>query len=149
MGIKIKPLDLLALPLTSAASFIKGLEGFIPKSKWDVRQWTWGYGTKAPAGGLTITQAAAQRELENYLKADAAKIAKDLKVPITSNAFTALLSFGYNLGYGRAKLLIDDLNKGLPLQSVATRMKQYIYADGVPLAGLKTRREKEAAKLLS
>lgn len=38
-------------------------EGFSEKSFWDFKQWTWGYGTKAPGEGHKITEDAARKEL--------------------------------------------------------------------------------------
>lgn len=43
---------------------LKKDEGFSPVSFWDYKQWTWGYGTKAPSGpGLPITEEEAEVEL--------------------------------------------------------------------------------------
>jgi len=41
-------------------------EGFSAKSFWDFKQWTWGYGTKAPGGpGLLVSKEQAEIELSN------------------------------------------------------------------------------------
>jgi hypothetical protein len=38
-------------------------EGFTPVAKWDIKQFSYGYGTKAPHEGATITEPEAARKL--------------------------------------------------------------------------------------
>jgi len=40
---------------------LKGDEGFIPKAKWDVKQWSYGYGCRAPGKNATITEPEAAK----------------------------------------------------------------------------------------
>lgn len=47
---------------------LKKDEDFTPVSKWDVKQFTYGYGTRAPRGGVEIDKATAEKLLR--LKVD-------------------------------------------------------------------------------
>jgi lysozyme len=46
---------------------LKKDEGFSPVSFWDVKQWTWGYGSKAPGPDARITKEEAEVELNKHL----------------------------------------------------------------------------------
>jgi GH24 family phage-related lysozyme (muramidase) len=77
-------------------------EGFSAVSFWDFKQWTWGYGTKAPSGpGLPISQEDAEVELSE--KVDLAiKEYKSLFSEITTEINDvrqhALVNMIYNMG---------------------------------------------------
>ena len=42
---------------------IKEDEGFISKAKWDIKQWSYGYGQRAPGKGATITREEADKSI--------------------------------------------------------------------------------------
>ena len=139
----IKRVTALQLALDLIISF----EGFSAKAFWDYKQYTYGYGTKAPGKDATITRANARVELEKDVKVRLYKIVSAIKRPVSDNCIAALTSFAYNLG--NATVLINDINDGETMQTVANRMKRYINAGGVPSPGLIARRAKETTFLLA
>lgn len=46
---------------------LKDDEGFISKAKWDNKQWSYGYGCRAPGEGATITEPEAAKLLEIHM----------------------------------------------------------------------------------
>lgn len=96
--------------LDLAESFIISQEGFIPVSKWDNKQYSWGYGTRAPGPGLSITQSQAQSELEKFVQADYNYLKSLITVDLNANQWAALLSFSYNEGKGNADNLVTNIN---------------------------------------
>jgi GH24 family phage-related lysozyme (muramidase) len=46
---------------------VKQEEGFRPKAYWDRKQWTYGYGCKAPCEGAVITQTEAEKLLWRHI----------------------------------------------------------------------------------
>ncbi len=52
--------------MTTLLEQLKKDEGFSPKAYWDIKQWTYGYGTKAPGEGATISEEEASKELEKH-----------------------------------------------------------------------------------
>jgi GH24 family phage-related lysozyme (muramidase) len=107
---------------TKASILIKKNEGFLSTPKWDNKQWTWGYGTKAPYGGkpneapplpyLTITRKDAQKELMNYLDKEIVSKLNNYSerhnYNWNNNQKEALTSFLYNLGYSTINQLTDN-----------------------------------------
>lgn len=129
---------------------IRREEGFAPVAKWDVRQNSGGYGSRA-APGETFDRPKA----EQYLQRDAAPVMAwvNRHAPAaTPQQKEALLSFGYNLG-------VDDLEKLKPdvvagdWQRVGQRMLSFNQAaigpGGAlqPMDALTNRRRREAAAL--
>lgn len=129
--------------LNKAAEFIIGFEGFHPTPYWDHKQWTWGYGTKASGKDGKISKDNAKKELIAYISQDYDRITTFSKKPLPESFIIALLSFSYNLGWGRAQNMISDFNTGKSLTEIAERMKLYVYASGIKLNGLVTRRNAE------
>lgn len=88
--------------------FIKGLEGFHPTAYVDGTEggqtrWSWGYGTKAPGPGQTISQEAAHNEMADYLAANCLPIIPESLSP---GQRTAAASLCYNIGPGVKDLSI-------------------------------------------
>lgn len=132
-------------------SLIRREEGFAPVAKWDVRQHSGGYGSKA-APGETFTREKA----EQYLRRDAAPAMKwvDTFAPnATPSQKAALVSFGYNLGVDDLDRLKGDIQSG-NWERVAGRMKSFNKALNSktgqlePLAGLTNRRNREASLIM-
>lgn len=128
-------------------NFLPSVEGFNEYPVWDVKQWSWGYGTAAgydpnrmPAGSIT-REKAWQDALQvindhyNYLR-------PLIKVDLKPNQWAALLSFSYNLGPGNADNLVTNINNR-NTAALEHQWKQYIYADGQVNQGLINRRNKE------
>lgn len=123
-------------------ALIKAEEGFAPKAKWDYRQYSGGYGSRA-APGEVFTPAKA----ESYLRRDAAPVidwVNRLVPNATPQQRAALVSFGYNLGTDDLDKLRPDIQAG-DWGRVATRMRSFNRAGGEVLPGLVSRRAREAA----
>jgi GH24 family phage-related lysozyme (muramidase) len=80
--------------------FIKGLEGFHPTAYVDGSEggrtrWSWGYGTKAPGPGQTISQEQAHADLTAYIAGHCLPIIPE---NLTPNQKTAAASLCYNAG---------------------------------------------------
>lgn len=124
--------------------FIPQVEGFHPKAVWDYKQYSYGYGTKAPNASATITKEAAFNEMVKVLQQNYNYLKPFIKVPLKPNQWAALLSFAYNTGNANAKNLVSNINKQ-DTTAVTNQMAKYINAGGKPLEGLKNRRAKEIA----
>ena len=89
-------------PSQKIIDVIKDFEGFRSKAYWDNSQWTYGYGTRAPSSGATISRAEAERLLRKVLEENYGKTVNDFckkngKQP-TQQQFDALLDLTYNVG---------------------------------------------------
>ncbi len=134
----------------SFLDFIQEVEGFRSTPYWDFKQWTWGYGTRVPDSipnpairpNKVINKQMAAVEANNYAMNDRRLLQNKLTRPLSTNQWTALLSFSYNLGLGNAYLLIPNINKRNN-KSLETQWKSYINAGGVPSSNLIARRNKE------
>lgn len=109
--------------------------------------WTIGYGhTEEVRPGDCISRERA----EQFLKADLAKaeraVARLVKVPLTDNQFSALVSFVFNAGEGAfaKSTLLRKLNEG-GHGLVPACLKAWIFDNGRVLPGLVKRRAAEAA----
>jgi GH24 family phage-related lysozyme (muramidase) len=94
-------------------------EGFSSKPYWDVRQWTWGYGTKVPdkymsngkpKAGVTIDEVDAMVDAWNHIQESRNYLQGLVKINLTPNQWAAFLSFAYNEGNGNADNLINNIN---------------------------------------
>lgn len=134
-----------------AIELIKNFEGFSSKAyQCPAKIWTIGYGTtringKAVTSGMTCTEQQAEEYLKNDLQVFAKAINRLVKVPLTDNQFSALLSFTYNLGVGALEksTLLKKLNEGSYGAAQAEFLK-WIRAGGKILPGLVRRRGEEA-----
>ena len=81
---------------------LKKDEGFSAVSFWDLQQWTWGYGTKAPSGpGLPISQEDAEVELDKYVDVAITGfkiLFSGITTEINDTRQHALVNMIYNLG---------------------------------------------------
>jgi GH24 family phage-related lysozyme (muramidase) len=128
--------------INKLSAFIPSVEGFIPVSKWDYKQYSWGYGTAAPGPGLSITRAQAFAEMLIHLMSDYEKLKVRVTRSLTVAQWTAYLSFSYNEGIGSAYNLLGNINSGNDT-ALATQWRKYVYAGGVVDDDLVERREKE------
>lgn len=108
---------------------------------------TIGYGhTSGVHLGEKITQAEADKLLQEDLKYYAEGINKYIKVNLNQNQFDALISFVYNVGLGNFlnSTLLKDLNSQR-FNDVPAQFKRWIYGNNKKvLPGLVRRREAEA-----
>lgn len=112
--------------------------------------WTIGYGTTAGVrSGMTITQAEAERLLRRDLDKFERAVADAVKVSLTDNQFSALVSFTYNVGIGalQGSSVLRILNQG-NYKEAADRLLAWNKAGGRELAGLNRRRQAERSLFL-
>lgn len=124
---------------------------------------TIGYGTTVYPNGMKvkigdrITLSEAEEYLIGDIRVKTASMNSLIKVPISNNAYCALVSFCYNLGVGALKksALLEKLNASEPMHEVAKQFGLYVNAldpkTGLlkPLPGLIRRRNEEAKLFLS
>jgi GH24 family phage-related lysozyme (muramidase) len=127
----------------TALSFIRKQEGYTPVAKWDVRQYSVGYGTRGKRGER-ISKEEAERRLKVETDKVSAWLDKNITVPLNVNQRASLISFGFNLGTDDLERIKDDINAGNN-ERVAARMLTFNRAEGKPNAGLTRRRREEAA----
>jgi lysozyme len=113
--------------------------------------WTIGWGHTGPdvKPGLTITRDKAESLLRQDLSRFEAGVSRLVKAPISSNQFSALVSFSYNVGLGAlgSSTLLRLLNQG-NYQGAADQFPVWDKAGGQVLAGLAKRRAAERALFL-
>ena len=129
--------------------FLKRTEGYAPTAKWDVRQHSGGYGSRA-APGETFTPEKAEQRLRQELDTVDGYLQQNVTVPLNEGQRSGLLSFGYNLGVDDIGKLLPDINSG-NWSRVSQRMLDFNKAKNEktgqlePLEGLTTRRHAEAS----
>lgn len=132
---------------------IKAFEGFRAKAYLcPAGVWTVGYGHTSAAGlpvvrrGKTVSRAEAARILSRDLAAFEGDVARAVRVPLTGNQFSALVSFAYNVGPAafRTSSVLKAVNAG-KLDQVPRRLALWTRAGGRVLPGLVRRRSEEGA----
>ena len=114
------------------------------------RVWTIGWGTTL---GVRRGQKTTPEEAEGFLKRDLEKfeqqVAQLIEVPLTSNQFSALVSFAYNCGAIALKssTLLKKLNASDYL-GAAEEFLRWNKVNGKPVAGLTRRRVAEQSLFL-
>lgn len=109
---------------------------------------TIGYGHVVKAGE-DFTQGVSEEQAEILLKSDLAiakqAVVRNIKVKLTENQFSSLISFVYNVGGGalQRSTLRQKLNRG-EYEAVPGELLKWIYAGGRKLPGLVKRRLAEA-----
>ncbi|MES3018577.1 MAG: hypothetical protein V4721_12390 [Bacteroidota bacterium] len=130
--------------------FLAYWEQFRPTPYWDVRQWSWGYGTRVPGSVNdpykrpvgTITESAAMAALDKYATKDWDYLRALIKTPLRPESWAGLLSFSYNLGPGNADNLVPNINTR-NWTALETQWKKYIYVNDVASAHAIERRAAE------
>jgi lysozyme len=115
-------------------------EGFSAESFWDRKQWTWGYGTKAPGPHCSISREDAAVELSKHV--DKAIIEFSVLfytagTPINEVREHALVNMIYNLGmHGVEKFrqMIADIEDDDPndWKEVADHARDSVWREQVP-----------------
>ncbi len=110
--------------------------------------WTIGYGHTGPDvhPGLVITQATAEKLLEQDISKAAHSVNTLVTVPLTQAEFDALVDFVFNLGTGAflKSTLLTRLNSS-DFSGAAEQFAQWDHAGGKVVAGLLARRSQEAS----
>lgn len=131
---------------------IKSFEGLRLSAYRDaVGIWTIGYGTtRGVKPGMRISEAEAEKFLQEDLIRFEQAIHEALSVPVNDNQFSALVSFTYNIGSGafRSSTLLRLLNQGEDVRSVGAQFLRWDKAGGKVLAGLTRRRNAERSLFL-
>lgn len=112
---------------------------------------TIGYGHTDAAGppsvtsGMTITKQQAREILLSDLSKCEESVERLVKVPLTDNQFSALVSFVFNVGEGNfsGSTLLKKLNDN-DYSSVPSELMKWTRANGVRVQGLVNRRAAEA-----
>jgi GH24 family phage-related lysozyme (muramidase) len=118
--------------------------------------WTIGYGHTSAAGpprvqpGLTITRAEAEEILKRDLGVFEKAVAAAVTRTPTSDQFSAMVSFTFNVGAGafRDSTLLRKHNAG-DFAGAANEFLRWVYAGSQILPGLQRRRNAERALYLS
>ena len=108
--------------------------------------WTIGYGhTQGVKPGGSISTAQAEQFLDADLTEVERAVTRLVKVPLTDNQFSALVSFVFNEGEGAfaRSTLLRKLNEG-GHRLVPAYLKSWIFDNGRMLPGLMKRRAAEA-----
>lgn len=113
--------------------------------------WTIGYGNtfyqdgRKVKQGDRITRIEAERLLKITVESFAEQVSRLIKVPVTSNQFSALVSLAYNIGVGAfaRSTLLSMLNNRKDKQEIAIQFLRWDKARGRTLYGLTRRRERE------
>ena len=152
-------------PVTSYSerllNYIKSTEGFEATAKWDKKQWSNGYGTKAkfPTGGQsdtgpkeTVDKATAEARMTNYLQSAVSRViayGKEKGYKWGQGQIDALTSFSYNAGIGALDQLTDGGKRSN--EEIAAKILEYNKAknnntgEREVVAGLTRRRQEELA----
>lgn len=112
---------------------------------------TIGYGsTRGVKLGQKITKEEAEELLKKELDEFSGEVEKLLKISVTENEFSALVSFAYNVGVGALgrSTLLRKLNAG-DKEGAAKEFFRWNMAGGRVLEGLKRRRAAEAGLFLT
>lgn len=119
-----------------------------PAHGWSVPTIGWGTiayenGTRVKRGDV-ITQARADELLAWEVEQKADAVRRLVKVPLTADQFSALVSFAYNVGEGNLaqSTLLRNLNDGDPT-GAADEFRRWNRAGGEVMKGLTRRRESE------
>ncbi len=153
--IQKKPVKVMSIS-PHGVNFIKSLEGFSAKAKWDRTQCSNGYGTsnhrtKANCeGSISITKNEATKRFDAYIKTQQKRLNNLVKVRVVQNKWDALSSFSYNIGIGEFKnsTLLKLLNAG-DRDGALKQFSVWNKKDGVVSAGLVSRRAKESVLFAS
>ena len=137
---------------------IKDFEGFSAEPyKCVAGVWTIGFGSIYGKDGNCVTQdhkritkEQATELMKRDIKATEYKICKLIKVPVTSNQFSSLCSFVYNIGSGAfqrstARMKLNRTN----YEGCADEFLKWKYANKKVIPGLLRRREAERELFLS
>jgi lysozyme len=147
--------ELLLVMKTNQAGIelIKKFEGFSSHAyKCPANILTIGYGfTKGVKEDDCITKEDAEKRLKLELMHFEKCVTEFVHRDLTSNQFSALVCFVYNIGEGnfKASTMLKLLNSGAKPETVANEFSRWIHAGGKVLNGLIARRKAEAELFLA
>ncbi len=109
---------------------------------------TIGYGhTKGVKMGDTITESQADDMLSEDLIIYEGEVERLVSATLNQSQFDALVSFTYNIGGASlgSSTLLKKVNANPSDATIADEFKKWVYAGGVKLNGLVSRRAEESA----
>jgi GH24 family phage-related lysozyme (muramidase) len=122
---------------------IKAEEGFDPKPRWDVKQWTVGYGTKASGPDERPNQAELEGRFQTSLTS-AAKIVDSVNPNLDPGTKAALTSLTYNTGDAWTRAGLGDKIRAGDIAGAQKIFLSYANVAGQPNAAVAARRWREA-----
>lgn len=125
-------------------AFIKKQEGFTPVAKWDEKQWTVGYGTRAQHPHEAITQYEAEHRLDAELT-KAVETVERFCPSAPQGVKDALASLTFNSGTEWERDNLGTFVKAGDWANAKAHFLMYNKAGGKTLADLVERRKEEAA----
>lgn len=123
---------------------IRNTEGFAPKAKWDYKQFTNGFGTKANSPDEVIDQATAAARFNDKIK-QAAKFVDGVNPNLDAGSRAALISVTFNAGEGWGDAGLGAKVRAGDMQGAKELFLQYNKAGGETHEGLVMRRAREAS----
>ncbi len=142
----------LYTPYQTAMWFLKSNESYLPRAKWDHKQFTSGWGTKASYLGEYISRQDADQRVVRHFNNVYQNVINDYP-NLVEDRFVALIvaQFLYNCGSpgnGLKNALRNfDANDNTTLDNLISVMGRYVHASGVRQPGLVIRRQQEAILL--
>jgi len=128
---------------SSFVAQVKRTEGFAPSAKWDYKQFSSGYGTKANFEGEQISREEADRRF-NVEFTKAARIVDGVNPNLDPGTKAALTSLTYNAGADWVHSGLGDKIRSGDLDGAKQAFLQYNKAGGETNEGLANRRYREA-----
>lgn len=122
---------------------VKQSEGFSPNAKWDNKQYSIGYGTRAQSPNEIITPDEANNRF-NVEWNKAGQLVSSFVPNLDSGTKAALTSLTYNSGTDWMSSGLGNAIRSGDLNKARTLFTQYVNAGGKPEPGLITRRQQEA-----
>ena len=142
----------------SLFNVISSFEGFFAVPYWDRTGYSVGYGSqynwdqKRPVAKTdVIDKATAKNWLLQEAQQDFSYVQSKINVPVSDSQILALSSFAYNVGKEafNSSTLLELLNSGADINTVAAQFDRWTYSGGVVNKGLTARRKAEKALFLS
>ena len=121
---------------------IKESEGFSKRAKWDYKQHTNGFGTRAKYPGEVIDEEEAERRFQDEIS-KAANLVDDFAPGLPQGVGAALTSLTFNAGPDWQRMGLGAAIKTGDFEDAGRRFNEYTKADGQDLSGLIDRRAKE------
>jgi len=123
---------------------VKEFEGFAPVAKWDYRQWTNGYGTRAHYPHEPITRPVAEQRLDVELQAAMASV-ESFAPSAPQGVKLGLADLTYNAGSGWQHEGLGQAVKQGDWAAAKQHLLEYDRAGGRVNSGLESRRKTEAS----
>lgn len=125
-------------------AFVKHEEGFSSDAKWDFKQWTNGYGTRALHPHEHISVEVADQRLEAELGAAQELVLKHFGNDLPQGILNALTDLTYNSGFEWAHDKLGEAIKARNWGMAKAHFLMYDKAGGRVLKDLELRRAKAA-----